>query len=303
MSNKDHNIPITKQDLTNDPELIDLFGVPWDIINHRHPSVTPEIKKRILKEKYKKRVIADGIESGQLTLNEHGYVFRSKLNSSQFAGLVFEAFLVDRFNSNRSEGLRAFTWCTEDNSTAATKHFEEFLAVGTGLISTQREHIGFYEPHSNADIIFLRKNHSRNEMENALVKGTNLQSAIQVKCIKYNIIEEVVKTVISGKYRNVITMLSDTRGIPSWVTCHSALATMKRRGTITTEQYAKAIAAIHGPEYFGLAQHDIDDYHEYILEFWKGNTEEQTKNINDAIDQEINAYTRRNGLLVPLSLK
>lgn len=303
MSRKDHNIPITKQDLTEDHDLIDLINVPVDLINHRHPSITPEIKKRILHEKYKKRVIADGLESGQLTLNEDGYIFRSKLNSSQFAGLVFEAFLVEQFNSSRREGLRAFFWCTEDSSQAAVKHFEDYLAVGTGLITTQREHIGFYEPQSNADIIFLRKNHARNEMEHALIKGTRIPSAIQVKSIKYNFSDHIINTVISGKYRNVITMLSDTRGVPSWITCHSALGVMKRRGTITTDQYARAIEAIQGPEYFGLDQNEIDDYYEYIYEFWKGNSGNITEDITDAINQEINAYTHRNGLLVPINLK
>ncbi|HHL2013419.1 hypothetical protein K8P81_28145 [Klebsiella pneumoniae] len=257
-------IAITDEEL-NSPEMIELVtSIPASLLDINSPGISPEVRKKILKDKYKQRVIADGLETGQITLTERGYVFSSYQTPSSFAGLVFEAYLVEQFNSNEKAGLRAFQWCTERSEGWSNKPFLDCKAVGTGLLSTKRQLIGHFSPHSNADIIFIRKNPNVDVMEPVLIHNQNNAASIQVKSIKFNFKEEIVDKVLSGKYRRVITMLSDHDKRRSWVICHNILLKKLHSGYITKEEYADAISRIQGPEYFELSQQDADDYHEYI---------------------------------------
>jgi len=292
-------IAITNEEL-NSPEMIELLTpVPASLLDINWPGISPELRKKILKDKYKKRVIADGLETGQITLTERGYVFSSYQTASSFAGLVFEAYLVDQFNSNEKAGLRAFQWCTERSEGWSKKPFLECKAVGTGLLSTKRQLIGHFSPHSNADIIFIRKNSNVDVMEPVLIHEQNNAASIQVKSIKSHFKEEIVDKVLSGKYRRVITMLSDDYKISSWSICHNILVKMRRSEYITQAEYADAISRIQGPEYFGLSQQEADDYHEYIMEWHRGQVK-PSRHIIEAASQEITGYKHENGLLVPI---
>lgn len=292
-------IAITDEEL-NRPEMIELVtSVPASLLDINSPGISPEVRKKILKDKYKQRVIADGLETGQIILTERGYVFSSYQTPSSFAGLVFEAYLVEQFNSNEKAGLRAFQWCTERSEGWSKKPFLDCKAVGTGLLSTKRQLIGHFSPHSNADIIFIRKNPNVDVMEPVLVHEQNNAASIQVKSIKFNFKEEIVDKVLSGKYRRVITMLSDHNKRPSWSICHNILLKMWRSGNITQAEYADAISRIQGPEYFELNQQDADDYHEFIMEWHRGQVK-PTNHITEAASQEIIGYKYENGLLVPV---
>lgn len=292
-------IAITDEEL-NRPEMIELVTpVPASLLDINSLGISPEVRKKILKDKYKKRIIADGLETGQITLTERGYVFSSYQTASSFAGLVFEAYLVDQFNSNEKAGLRAFQWCTERSEGWSKKPFLECKAVGTGLLSTKRQLIGHFSPHSNADIIFIRKNPNVDVMEPVLIHEQNNAASIQVKSIKSHFKEEIVDKVLSGKYRRVITMLSDDYKRPSWSICYNILLKMWRSGYITQAEYADAISRIQGPEYFGLSQQEADDYHEFIME-WRRGQVKPTGHITEAASQEITGYKYENGLLVPI---
>ncbi|HCQ8411096.1 hypothetical protein [Klebsiella variicola] len=212
---------------------------------------------------------------------------------------MFEAYLVEQFNSNEKAGLRAFQWCTERSEGWSNKPFLACKAVGTGLLSTKRQLIGHFSPHSNADIIFIRKNPNVDVMEPVLIHNQNNAASIQVKSIKFNFKEEIVDKVLLGKYRRVITMLSDHDKRRSWTICHNILLKKWRSGYITKAEYADAISRIQGPEYFELSQQDADDYHEYIMEWHRGQVN-PTSHITEAVSQEIIGYKYENGLLVPV---
>lgn len=293
------NISITFEEL-NKTDMISIVSYfPSEFINHRSPGIPDELKKRILHEQYKNRIVSDGLETGHLELTDNGYKFKSKQSFSSFAGFVFEAYLVDEFNSKRTARLRAFQWATERSEGWSTKAFEEYKAVGTGLLSTKNNYLGYYEPQSNADIIFLRKNPLIDIMEPALIYNQQTSAKIQVKSIKDRFKEDIVDKVISGKYLRVITMLSDHSGRPSWVTCHNILHHMLRTNAITSDAYANAIGRIQGPEYLDLNQYYIDDYYDYIRHWYNG-YESSTKHTDEAIEQEITGYKYVNNVLVPI---
>ncbi|WP_434746094.1 hypothetical protein [Candidatus Pantoea rara] len=294
-----NNISITIEEL-NKTDMISIVSYfPSEFINHHSPNIPDELKKRILHEQYKNRIVSDGLETGHLQLTNNGYKFISKQSLSSFAGFVFEAYLVDEFNLKRTPRLRAYQWATERSEGWSTKAFEEYKAVGTGLLSTKINHLGYYEPQSNADIIFLRKNPLLDIMEPALIYNQQVSAKIQVKSIKDRFKEEIVDKVISGKYLRVVTMLSDNSGRPSWVTCHNILHHMLRAKAITSDVYANAIGRIQGPEYFELNQLYIDDYYDYIRQWYNG-YESSTKHINEGVEQEITGYKYVNNVLVPV---
>lgn len=293
---------IVTQEEINSPEIISIINpIPLGILDPHSPLVSPELKKQILYEKYKKRIIADGLETGHLVLKGNGKIgFRTKQSFQSFAGFVFEAYLVDKFNENRTSRLVAYQWATERSTGWSNAAFEEYIAVGTGLLYTKNHYINHYEPQSNADIIFLRKNPKCDLMENALVYNQQIPAKIQVKSIKTRFKEEIIDPIRSGKYQRVITMLSDDDGESSWKICHTILSNMKRARTITTEEHSAITERIQGPEYFSLSQNDVDDYYEFIRYWCTGRTEAISKHTDMAAEQEITQYKFHNGLLVPV---
>ena len=292
-------IAITIQELNTEEVVTLLSPVPLVLFDSAYPGLTPELRKQMLKEKYKKRIIADGIETGHITPIDGGYTFRTKQTASSFAGFVFEAYLVDTFNQNESSRLRAFQWCTERSEGWSTAGSKEYKAAGTGLLSTKANLLSHFEPQSNADIIFIRRNPDLGVMEPALIHNQSNTAAIQVKSIRSNFKEEIVNKVLSGKYRRVITMLSDETGRPSWVICHNILLNKLRAGNITDSEYADALSRIQGPEYFNLSQREVDEYYEYILDWHKGAVQ-PTEHIAEAASQEVVGYKHENGLLIPV---
>lgn len=75
-------------------ELITLINIPLSILDPNHSAISPEIRKKILRERYKNQLIADGLETGHLKEIRGNIYFVSKLSLESFAGFVFEAYLV-----------------------------------------------------------------------------------------------------------------------------------------------------------------------------------------------------------------
>ncbi|HAU4349171.1 TPA: hypothetical protein F6W67_27510, partial [Serratia marcescens] len=93
-------------------ELITLINIPLSILDPNHSAISPEIRKKILRERYKNQLIADGLETGHLKEIRGNIYFVSKLSLESFAGFVFEAYLVSLFNRNKNIGRAALTWCS-----------------------------------------------------------------------------------------------------------------------------------------------------------------------------------------------
>lgn len=285
----------------NTTDLISIADFPISALDTRNPGVPEPIRKRIIFERFKERIIADGLETGNCELVNGNLVMKTNLGMEQFAGFVFESWLVYELNNNKNVGLEAFRWCTERRGFRVEKEFEEYKAVGTGLITTKSLYASFYEPHSNADIVFLRKNVFRDEMEYANVNKLNVPARIQVKSIKSNFRKEIIDNVISGKYRHVITLLNDSTGKPSYIKCHEILRDMLREEQIKREDYFIFINNIQGPVYFNMDQRDIEDYYSFIQDWYNG-FERPDPGIENAVLQETASWKYRNGLIVPVDI-
>ncbi|HHK8132004.1 TPA: hypothetical protein ACQVHH_005323, partial [Serratia marcescens] len=264
-----------------------------------HSAISPEIRKKILRERYKNQLIADGLETGHLKEIRGNIYFVSKLSLESFAGFVFEAYLVSLFNRNKNIGRAALTWCSCRQRQVMTNIYEKYKAIGTGFITTKALYPHLYAPQSRSDIIFIRNNLISGQPEPATENPTTNIAGIQVKAIRSNFKSEIIDPIVSGKYSHVITLLNDQYGTPSRTTCLRELDILANNGSIHPSMREFVSERIKGPEFLGISQRDVEDYYDYIRDFFSGSPISSDENINDAMDAEIKRYKYKNGLLVP----
>lgn len=284
--------------IIDEKELVTLVEVPLDIIDPNHRSITPEMRRKILAQRFRNQLYADGIETGHLEEVNGKVTFRSKLTLPSFAGFVFEAYLVSKLNDNKKMGQAAFTWCTQRSRLALSSVYDQYKAIGTGFISTHQLHPHLYAPHSSSDIRFVRKNPQGGVIETALIHGTHNIAGIQVKAIKGNLKSQIIDPLLRGQYSHVITLLRDYYGTPTRTVCLRWINFGVRDGSITSLQREFLEDRIKGPEFLGIDQRDIDDYYDYIEDYHNGYCLPD-KSISDATFSEIKRYKDHNGLLVP----
>lgn len=280
-------------------ELITLLNIPLSILDPNHSAISPEMRKNILRERYKNQLIADGLETGHLKEIRGNISFASKLSLESFAGFVFEAYLVSLFNRNKNMGRAALTWCSCRQRQVMTNIYEKYKAIGTGFITTRTLYPHLYAPQSRTDIIFIRNNPISGQPEPATENPTSNIAGIQVKAIRSNFKSEIIDPILSGKYSHVITLLNDQYGTPSRTTCLRELNILSNNGSIHPSMREFVMERIKGPEFLGISQRDVEDYYDYIRDFFSGSAVASTEDINDAINTEIKRYKYQNGLLVP----
>ena len=125
-----------------------------------HPDFSDSDRYEILKERYEKRLIADGLETGHFVLNDKGeFAVAISQPLPSVAGFIFEAFTVRTFNEKKnSVGKEAFQWSTERSKVKAG-FLKQFHAVGIGFPSTRDSLPQLYNPTLyQFDVIFHRLN-------------------------------------------------------------------------------------------------------------------------------------------------
>lgn len=280
-------------------ELVTLINMPLSILDPNHSAISPEMRKKILRERYKNQLIADGLETGHLKEFRGNIYFASKLSLESFAGLVFESYLVSLFNRNKNMGRAALTWCSCRQRQVMTNIYEKYKAIGTGFITTKALYPHLYAPQSRSDIIFIRNNPISGQPEPATENPTTNIAGIQVKAIRSNFKSKIIDPIVLGEYSHVITLLNDQYGTPSRTTCLRELDILANNGSIHPSMREFITERIKGPEFLGISQRDVEDYYDYIRDFFSGSPIRSTENINDAMDAEIKRYKYKHGLLVP----
>lgn len=276
-----------------------LLGAPVGLLDPRHPAITGDLRRAILRDRYHDDLLADGLETGHIILDNEGReMLRTSLPVFSFAGRVFEVYCVRRFNDDREcVGRNAFAWCT-GRSRTKNEFFDQFKAIGTGFISTKNAYPYFYSPHDKFDIQFIRENPFTGEHEPALRLGSTRTAGIQVKATRGNEMDEIISPLLSGKYTHVITMLRHQTGMHSYYVCMDILSTMARNHQIDYTRKLELEAAILSPEMLGIDQYEIDYYYEYIHWWYEGRAA-NTEDVVDAIKLEITGYRYHNGVLIP----
>lgn len=292
-------IIISDEEKQNDVQLELLFSGPLSLLDHRNSAISEELQKKILHDKYQKKLVADGLETGHFFFDDGNVLrFQTKQPLYTFAGFIFEAYAVNLFNAKlRTVGKRAFSWCT-NREQCKDDYIDQFKVIGTGFLSTKSLYPGFYGPQSNFDLLFIRRNKRQDVDEPATVLGNANYAGIQIKAITGAEENEIIEPLISGRYSHVLTMLRHSNGLHSYNRCMDILHAKFRKGEIgLNERYALERRIAH-PEMLGIDQRDIDDYYQYIA-YWYNGQAQVDQFILDGVGLEIKGYKYSNGLLVP----
>ncbi|WP_088887643.1 hypothetical protein [Diaphorobacter nitroreducens] len=292
-------IIISEQERSTDISLELLFSGPLALLDPRHPAVNENLQKQILYSRYHQKLIADGLETGHFFYNENNQlVFQTKLPIHSFAGFIFEAYAVNIFNENiRTIGKSAFSWCT-NRSQCKDDYIDQFKVIGTGFITTKSQYPNFYSPQNRFDLIFIRKNSSKNVDEPATVLGTTNTAGIQIKAITGSEEIEIIEPIRSGKYSHVLTFLRHADGVHSYNRCMEAINSMYRKGSLQLSEKYQIESRISHPEMFGIDQRNVDDYYNYVLHWFNGHAKPD-QFIQEGVGLEVKGYKYSNGLLVP----
>lgn len=290
---------ISNEEKQADFQLEILFSGPLGLLDPRHPAVSEDLQKKILYDRYHKKLIADGLETGHFFYDQNNRItFQTKQPIYTFAGFIFEAFAVNVFNNNmRSIGKRAFSWCT-NREQCKDDYIDQFKVIGTGFITTKSLHPGFYGPQSNFDLLFIRTNPRQDVHEPATVLGTTNQAGIQIKAITGSEETEIIEPLRTGRYSHVLTFLRHSDGVHSYSRCMEILNSMHRKGNLELSEKYDIEKRISHPEMFGIDQRDVDDYYNYILHWYNGHAAPD-QFIREGVGLEIKGYKYSNGLLVP----
>lgn len=199
-------ILLSGSDYESDVELKNLITVPIGMLDAAHPNLTRDQRKRILQDKYKKKLIADGLDTGLLKLNHNGeHIYQSRQHVHVFKGFVFEALLVRLCNDNLSTiGKSAYSWCTERKQ-VRTDRLNKMRAFGRGFLTTKTNLRSLYNTTHKFDVQFYFMNNERNEPEVETIVNTKIEAGIQVKAITGNEKSEIIDALLNKAYTHVLT--------------------------------------------------------------------------------------------------
>lgn len=287
------------QERANDISLEILFSGPLSLLDPRHPAIDENLQKQILFDRYHKKLVADGLETGHFFYdNENQLKFQTKLPIYSFAGFIFEAYAVNIFNENlRTIGKSAFSWCT-NRTQCKDEYIDQFKVIGTGFITTKSQHPNFYAPQNNLDLIFIKRNNNKSVNEPATVLGTTNTAGIQIKAITRSEEIEIIEPIRSGKYSHVLTFLRHADGVHSYNRCMDAINSMYKRGSLQLSEKYHIESRIAYPEMFGIDQRNVDDYYNYVS-YWFSGHAKPDQFITEGVGLEVKGYKYSNGLLVP----
>ncbi len=293
-------ILLSSNEYRNDSELKNLITVSPSLLDASHPLLTKEQKKRVLKEKYHKKLISDGLETGLIELNHNGeMIYRSRQSESVFKGFVFEALLVRLCNENMETiGKSAYQWCTE-RQRVRNDTLNKIKAFGRGFITTKQNLPQLYNITHKFDVQFYFMNEQRSEPEVETIVSTKIEAGIQVKAITCNEKSEIIDKILNGTYSHVLTCLRHNNGTHSYNECMRLIRDLYSRNQINHDQRVNLENRIYCPEQISINQSWIDDYSEYVSHCYRG-YEKPDGAISDAQGSEIKGYKNENSILVPV---
>ncbi|EGR3456779.1 hypothetical protein ACCH75_004553 [Vibrio parahaemolyticus] len=297
------NIVCSTQEILLDSDLSQIGSthISIDMLDPSHPKVGEDLRNQILTQRYSNRLIEDGIETGNITLDDNGKAHvSSKLNFASFLGLVLESYCVSELNRNKATiATEAFRWVTGVRSTSETVC--QYDAVGTGFLTTKTKMPEYYMPQHNLDIIFLKKLQEINDFTPALARDTKNITGIQVKAVNRNLGEQIIEPILSGKYKKVLTLLQHPSRKHTYDYCVDLIKIKRVKGEINDSQMWDLFDAIRSPASLGFSQTAIDNYVHFAWQWFNGNTAKfvTDEHYLNAVGLEIKGYKFNNGVLVP----
>ncbi|MCV4274147.1 hypothetical protein OH710_16010 [Pseudomonas capsici] len=246
-----------------------LIKVPVSALNALDPAWPQEMRNQILAEKYRAVTYQDALVTGNAFIDpQTGHIhLKTKRNLATFKGFVFEALVARQFREDPIvKGKRGFAWCTQRSFGHITDDFiYQYVAYVSGDKSLEAQELTsiLYNTSSPFDVGFYRRN-EQGQAEVAMLVGQQVAAGIQVKAILGNELPEIIKKMITGRYRHVLTMLKYPNGQHSYEVCMNMLHSLFRKGDITGEQFQNLTGRLNYPQALGIDQQMIDEYSYYL---------------------------------------
>ncbi|WP_157378494.1 hypothetical protein [Burkholderia ubonensis] len=251
------------QGLTRDTLVI----VPASMVNATSTLLLPEQSYELMVMNYRENFLNDALMSNFAVRNQSGEIELQLINKAEesFVGSLFEAWVCRELLENPAAGLAAFRWATGRPGVRANtyRRFVPFVTASAALkndVYTAQ----FYNTADTSDIRFHAVKPQTEESDQkpglALIDGTTLAAGIQVKAIRKNLIDQIVKPLIENQYQTVLTLLTTEEGWPSALACRTILQNMVRFGQISPELGMYLMGRIKGPDEIGLQQFRVDAY-------------------------------------------
>jgi hypothetical protein len=251
------------QGLTRDTLVI----VPASMVNATSTLLLPEQSYELMVINHRENFLNDALTCNFAVQNQNGEVELQLINKTEesFVGSLFEAWVCRELLENPAAGLAAFRWATGRPGVRATtyKRFVPFVTANAALkedVYTAQ----FYNTGDTSDIRFHAVKPQTEESAQrpglAMIDGTTLAAGIQVKAIRTNLIEQIVKPLIENRYQTVLTLLTTYEGWPSALACRTILQNMVRFGEVAPELGLYLMGRIKGPDEIGLQKFRVDAY-------------------------------------------
>lgn len=244
-----------------------LVIVPVSMVDASSMLLLPEQSYELMVINHRENFLNDALTSNFAVRNQKGEVELQLINKTEesFVGSLFEAWVCRALIENPTAGLAAFRWAT-GRSGARAKTYERFFpfVTASAVLKDDIYTAQFYNTSDASDIRFCAvKPYAQGADQKpglALIENTTLAAGIQVKAIRTNFIDLIIKPLIENRYQTVLTLLPTEEGWPSALYCRMQLQNMVRFGEISAELGMFLMGRIKGPDEIGLPQFRVNDY-------------------------------------------
>lgn len=244
-----------------------LVVVPAAMVNPSSALLLPEQSYELMVMNHRDNFLNDALVSNFAVRNQSGEIELQLINKTEesFLGSLFEAWVCRELIANPLAGLAAFRWATRRPGAWPTTYsrFVPFVTANPALKGDVYT-APFYSTSDNSDIRFYAvKPTAMNSIHApglALIDGTTIPAGIQVKAIRKNLTEEIIKPLIENRYESVLTLLPAEQGWSSAVSCQTTLRLMIANRQIDPGLGLQLMGRIKGPEDIGLSRSRVNDY-------------------------------------------
>lgn len=252
-----------------------LVVVPASMVNAASVLLLPEQSYELMVINHRENFLDDALRSNFAVRNQNGDIELQLINKKEesFVGSLFEAWVCRELIKNPEAGLSAFCWATGRPGAYKTSYlrFVPFVTASAKLkddVYTSQ----FYNTADTSDIRFHAvkplTDSSNYKPGLAPVEGTTIAAGIQVKAIRTNLMDQIIKPLIENQYQTVLTLLATAEGWPGALACRNILQNLVRNREISSELGVYLMGRIKGADEIGLSQFQVDSYAKFARQVY-----------------------------------
>ena len=253
-----------------------LVLAPASMLNAASGLLLPEQSFELMVMNHRENFLNDALVSNFAVHNQNGEIELQLINKTEesFVGSLFEAWVCRELIQNPTAGLNAFRWAT-GRSGARPTTYSRFVPYVTAspVLKDDIYTSQFYNTGDASDIRFHAAKPQAGVFSQkpglAWIDGTTIPAGIQVKAIRTNFLDQIVKPLIENRYQTVLTLLpSEIAWQHSADACRSIVHKLVSNGEISAEEGLYVLGRIKAPAELGLFQFRVDEYANFAREVY-----------------------------------